>query len=167
MNEIQPADKLAILEQAILALPMDCPVDSIAELLDRVSYVKQKIRHVDALLEDKMLCIIEERGDITVGTIRFYEGEKNTTKANSNAEVFDRVLQLSGGDLDIAFRDYMAASPFKYSAIKAAIPKHEFNALFTVTAVPELREGKPVRRLMKFDSRFSRNNAAQPQEGSL
>jgi hypothetical protein len=50
----------------------------------------------------------------------------------------------------------LAADALKPGACRAALPPGEFDRLFRVEERPELKNGKPVRRLMSVNSAYAR-----------
>jgi hypothetical protein len=152
----EPTDKLVALEQAIVELPIDAEPDAIAELLNRTAFIKEAIKRIADSLEQRILERVQQHGDLTIGTVRYYAGTAKRTEPRDPGQVLDAILQLAGGDTAAAARDFLGSSAFKYGAIKQAAGEQRFAELFEVIEVPELREGKPVKRLLKVDERFTK-----------
>lgn len=156
------ANEITQLNQCVLTINEETPVEQIGELLAKLDYMKQAIKEVQQNVEDRLLERIQTTGqDITIGTIRYYAGTKKTTKpAEGKASaIMDTVLTLAQGDMDAACRDYLSSNAVKYGSIRKALednPVAKFDELFTVEEQAELAEGKPKKTLQKVDTKYLR-----------
>ncbi len=142
------------LEQDAL-FPLDCSVDTIAELLNKFAVMKQKIKEAEALFKARMLERIEQSGPVTVGSIRFYAGNKKEVESRDDLKTAEACLALAGGDIAAMFRDFICAGPFKQGNIRKHLNDDtKFDELFLTTTKAVLAEGKPVKQLMSADERF-------------
>ncbi|WP_428939689.1 hypothetical protein [Fontivita pretiosa] len=155
-NETAPADKLAALERAIDALPIDAAPDAWAELLERVAFVKAAARRLDERIKAKLLERVSSGGDLLIGTVRYYAGIEKRVEPRDRGAVLAAVLELAGGDVAAAARDFLAAGAFKHGSIRQAAGEDRFAELFEVVEQQELREGRPAKTLKAVDTRFSR-----------
>jgi hypothetical protein len=131
-------------------------VEVIAEVMDRVDAFGRRARQVKDALESAMIEHITATGnDVTIGDRRYYVGVDRSTKCVSNEECTDSVFSAVGWDVK-QFAACLAANAFKASSVRSVLPEGEYLRLFETTEKPELREGKPSRKLKSLDVRYVR-----------
>lgn len=141
-------------ETAILKVTATTPSDDIAATLEKLAAYLERGKELKELLESRLKEIIEETGhDIEVGTVRYYVGDKRTTKCRDAGEAVRSLLETLGAE---GLAPLLASQPLRYGACKQVLPADEYDRLFEVVVERELKEGKPLKRLQKIDTRFIR-----------
>lgn len=147
-------DALARTRELVLAVNEDTPAERIAAALNAVAWLKEQAAECQRLLDGALLERIVSTGrDVTVGTVRFYAGDDKDTTCTDPAGLLDALLQNSGGDLNGVVQNFFASDWAKYGAVRQADPAL-FERFFVVKVEPVLKEGKPVRRLQKLDTKY-------------
>lgn len=142
------------LRRAVLALDAGTPVEAVADIMGRVDAFLRRAKEVKAHLEDVLVARIEQAGPIEVNGIRYYAGIRKVTTCTDQPAAVESLLAAVAGDLS-AFADCLAAGALKHGAARAVLPPDEFARLFRVDERAELREGKPVKRLMSVNTNFT------------
>ncbi len=148
---------LTTIEDEVLRFALDCPVDTIAELLNKLAFMKQRISATEKVFKGRLLERIAEHGEFTIGTVRYYAGNKKETESRNDEATAVACLELAGGDIAAMFRDFISKGPFKHGNIRKQLNDDaKFNELFEVTTKPVLEQGKPTKQLLSADERFIR-----------
>lgn len=143
---------------AILAMTA-ADIESMMAASNALSVYIKRGKELQAMYEDAMVAIIEANGPQELPTgpegevVRYYIGNKRTTKCVKPGAVLELLLTATDGDFDKVV-EHFASQPFKYGACKQTLSPEGYAAGFEVTDEPELKEGKP--KLQKLDTRFLR-----------
>ena len=151
--------ELKTLESDVIAIPDDIDLDKLGRLIDAVRFAKEFVGTIDALLKCKMMDLIAERGDLTIGDIRYYvsEGGRKKEKVKDNVLALDTLMTLAEGDMDGIGQALSSGwlKPGHFRTLCQAAGKPElFDSIFETTVEDELREGKPKKRLESVDTKF-------------
>jgi hypothetical protein len=158
----QSPDPLARIEAAALVLSPAAPAEALADVLGRLEQLKRRVREADALLKAQVLEWVTVNGPVTIGETRYWAGHRKVTTCPDQAAAVTALLAATGGDLD-AVAGCLAADALKPGACRAALPPGEFDRLFRVEERPELRAGKPARRLMSCNTQFAGKGQANDE----
>jgi hypothetical protein len=151
------ADTNAMLAMAS-AITSETSVDDIAEVINAINFVAQAAKEARRLFESAMEQRIRETGqEIVVGDIRYYLGtEKKTTCKNPSATI-RAILEAAGGDEDRLIQ-CLSANWVKPGTTRKMFEEFgcpdQFDALFDVQIRSELKEGKPVKKLLSVNTKF-------------
>lgn len=132
--------------------------DLAADMLGKVDALKQRTRELATRAEEIACGVIQLHGDIVIGDVRYYVGTEKTVKCANKAGTLESLLDATGGDFE-AVCGMLSSDPFKYGAVRTAIGEERFDTLFKTETRIDLKTGKPLRGLQKFDGRFSRKAA--------
>ena len=172
--EPETADTLATLNVPEVYRPA---MESIATFIDAVKpgcdleAVDTAQRFVEALgklhkvakvaLEQNLIGKINEDGQIVIGDIRLYVGNKTTRKCLDPVAAYNAMLKEAGGD-ESAVQDCLASQAFRPAQVEAQFPK-TYAAHFETTVATDLKTGKPLKTVKKHDPRFVRSRSAPKQ----
>lgn len=142
------------------AIEADARAEQCAQVMDRLAFLKQRIKEAEEAIRPVLIRWIEETGrSIGMGDGSYwYAGYAKETNCIDVAATLERVFVLSEGDFAKAAL-FLGSSPFKYGAIRQAIgDAGQFDKLFETTEKTSLkRGGGPVeKQLIKADPRFAR-----------
>ena len=149
------ANLTAPIESMILEIGDDTPPEQIAAVRGRVKFHKQQAAELQQLLDKRLVEIIESTGrDIVLSdTVRLYLGHPPDYTPQNPATLCEGLLAFYGGDFTAMVRDCFASKWFKPGAIrekcKEAGTPETFDLFFKTTNEPELKEGKPVKKLLE------------------
>jgi hypothetical protein len=144
---------LAAADSAVGSIETDSPVEAVLEAMDRVAALKEQTRLLAELLEARVIAWIETNGDIENGDVRYYVGPNKTTRCNDLRATLTALLDACGGDMQEVCR-HLSTSAFKPGACRETLAESDYAELFITAETPDLKEGKPKRRVQKFDARF-------------
>lgn len=153
------------IERALANMDPDTPIETIAENWMRIDDLIRRAKAFREEFEQQCIEWIEANGrDIEIlfqdgSVIRYYVGNAKTVKCADVPGTLLELLQVAAGDLD-AVANCLGSSAWKHGAVKKLLAElgagDKYDSLFVVEEKQELKEGKPVKRLQKFDSRFVR-----------
>jgi hypothetical protein len=124
----------------------------IADVMGRVEAALERAKAIKAALKEAVIQHILATGrDLTIGDIRWYVREKKKERCLDVRRTIDRLLVVTGGDMD-AVCGVMVAQPFKFAAARKLLP--DYDELFETTTEPELCDGVPKKELCSVDTRF-------------
>jgi hypothetical protein len=146
----------AQLESAVITIGPDTPTEVIAEVLNRMSFVKQEAKRIGDLLESQLVERIKAtKEDIQIGTVRYYVGQDKKITVRNNAGALQTLFTICGGDMD-RFAGCLSSGWLKNGTVRKLTQEMEcpekWDEIFEATEKDELREGK----LKSSDSRFLR-----------
>ena len=108
--------------------------DEILKLRDDISVLQRKLKAEAALLEDLIRQHIDAHGDIEIGGgQRLYVGNTKVTKSLDDKQVFQLVLDASGGDLGVfqnGAEGVLVSQPWKSGAVRKMIGDGLFYSAF-------------------------------------
>jgi hypothetical protein len=136
---------------AVAKLTVAAPQDCVLEQLLFVESLKSIAADAYSRVRDAAARWIIANDEIESNGIRYYVGDKKTTKCKDKAKTLEALLVHCAGDM-AQVAEFMSSEPFKHGAISKELPPVEYAALFVVFVEPELREGKP--KLQKVDTKF-------------
>lgn len=124
-----------------------------AEVLEAINVratMKQAMREVDSRFDAALIAWIEANGAIESGDTRYYVGPQKDTKCNDQPATLAVLLELGGPD---AAGKCLASGAFKLTPCRELLAE-QFDAHFTTTEKPDLKTGKPVKKLHAVNERF-------------
>lgn len=128
-----------------------------ADVLRAMAMVQQ-CKHAVAALSQRMeaavIAWIGANGEIEDGDNRYYVGTSKTTKCVDVKATLDRLLTVTGGDLD-AVNSCLSTGAFKPAATLAVLGS-EGAGLFTTEVVQDLKTGKPKVGLKAVNKKFTK-----------
>ena len=101
-----------------------------------------------------MLEHVQANGPIEIGDIKYYAGTEKKTVCRDTRATAEAVLDATKGDLD-TFCEQLASQPWKYGALKTLLGKERWAQFFEVQEKPSLETGKPVKKLLTVNTRFT------------
>lgn len=131
--------------------------DEALEALVLMLTVKSRLRQLAADLEEGLIYWILVNGrDLVIGDKRWYVGVEHKSKCLDVSGTLETLLDVTAGDM-AQVAGALIANPFKPAHTKGLIadPKRAAK-LFESWTVPDLKTGKPRKRLQQADRRFSR-----------
>jgi hypothetical protein len=150
----------AELENQIIRMADDVPTERLLEAGDKIARLKELVREVDALWQQKMIQRIEADGPIQDGDILYRVGNPPKTTCRDLPAAVEAVLVNVGGDFQ-RFCEHLASGALKHGACKATLPPDEYDRLFLVEREAELQKDEATpRRLAKVHLAFVRRPAA-------
>lgn len=129
--------------------------DLAAQLLGEIDRLKQLTRELAFKAEEIACGVITQHGDIEIGEIRYYVGAEKTTKCIDKPGTLSALLDAKAGDFE-AVCATLASDPFKYGAVRATVGEETFAKLFKTDTKIDLKTGKPLHGLQRFDGRFQK-----------
>lgn len=151
------------IEQALALMDPDTSVETIAENFMRIDELIRRAKQFKEEFEQQCIEWIEANDrDIEIpgpdgSVIRYYIGNAKSVKCADVPGTLLELLQVAAGDLD-AVANCLGSSAWKHGAVKKLLADlgagDKYDQLFRVEERQELKEGKPVKQLQKFDSRF-------------
>ena len=137
-----------------LAKASDSP-EVIAAKISRISAVKRAAREWAEQMEGSICKWIEQNGDLMVpgSDVRYYVGSKRTARCVNTVKCFLALLEATGGDVTEAAAA-ISANGIKSGAAKVLLGA-EWDAYFVVEQEDRMQEGKPIRRLKRFDPKYT------------
>jgi hypothetical protein len=143
-------DRLARL---IAACPPEAMPELYVEAKQRVRAIRDALKDIDAMVEEAGLERAATHGPFTVGDIRHWAGLEIKTKDRDPVTTAKAILEAA--DLDTLL-DCLSATAFKQGTVKK-IEGLNFNELFEITVVPDLKTGKPKKTLHSTSLTFNRS----------
>lgn len=141
-------------------------IPKIADALGKMQALRSRVKEYTELLEAEMIAYIEQHGEFEIGDIRYYAGDKKKVEQSEPTELLYHLLwEAEDGDENAVFQ-YLRSKPFKHGAIEKNHPG-VFAACFTVSREPEVREGKPRKRLLSASKKFGREREGPMTEEDL
>lgn len=146
---------LAVVKRAVNSITTEAQLEQVLEALVRVQWLKRVAKDLETQAEEAILFWLVANGvpGFTLGETYYYAGTKKTTRARDNRKVLEVVVSKLFGDLD-GVADQLQAQPWKHGAVKTVIGEELFGELFEVREEPDLKTGKPVKRLQGIPKRY-------------
>lgn len=156
-NAIQPSEQtIPELTKRVLSLGTKAPKEDVAAMLDLIACYKRRIKEVDDLFEKMAIEWVEANGDLDIGNgIRYYVGTPSTTKCIDKKTALVGLLEATAGDVD-ALCEHLASDPIKHGAARKTLPPEVYAKCFETTTKKTLEEGKPKKRLLAANDRFTK-----------
>jgi hypothetical protein len=137
-------------------VPADAPPEAYAEILSALDGMKARIRDAEKFIKAHIQEVMEERGigriDLGDG-VYWYLGTESSWKPQDVPATLEALLESNGGDVR-GLAEFIASDGLKPGACRAALPDDKRDVLFVRVYRTVLKEGKPVRQLLKGDERF-------------
>lgn len=127
--------------------------DDVLTTINVVDRLKQLTRELAAKSDAAVVAWLEQHGDIECGEVRYYAGVNKTTKCEDKSAAVGALLDATGGDVD-KLSECLASDGLKPGMCRAVLGDKKFGALFVTKETADLKTGKPVKRVQKFDRRF-------------
>lgn len=144
---------IADVETDIASIQPELTPDQVAAVLVRADGYIRRALDLKKQLEAALLEYVQERGPIEIGTVRYYAGTKKTTKCKDVASCLESLLTACGGDLGLVAQA-LAAQPVKHGAASKILGDADYVRLFETVEEPDLKDGKPLKKLQRTDTRF-------------
>jgi hypothetical protein len=144
---------LATVERLILSIPA-ADVEQLSEAIGKLKALKAYVRELDRMFGEQMLERLDQSGPVTVGEVRYYAGFETETLNNDTAATLTALLEATGGDIG-AVAGCLCSQPFKHGACKSVLAEGVYYLLFTVTEKRKAKEGKPVRKVLTANPKYT------------
>jgi hypothetical protein len=144
---------LKLADTSTSALDADTPRETLLMAMEFVAALKEATRLLSERVESKAIEWIGQNGEIEVGEVRYYVAPNRTTKCKDLGRTLEAMLKATGGDFAETVR-CLSTGAFKPGACRELLPEDEFVDLFETVETPDLKEGKPKKRLQKVNERF-------------
>lgn len=128
------------------------PAEVVAEAIGKVDALMRFARELRANCDRVVLEWVLLNGPLTVGDVKYYAGFRKVTKCQDNAAAVELLLTETGGDVQ-QLAACIASDGLKPGACREVLGPR-FGEVFTTEERPELREGKPVKGLLKANTKF-------------
>lgn len=146
----------AILQVNVESIEAETPTEMLLEAGDRIAVLKQLVKDVERLWEQKMIERIEATGPIQDGDWLYRVGNPSVTKCNDVPATLEAILTHVDGDFT-RLCEHLASGAIKHGSAKQTLAPEEFERLFTVTRESELQKDEATpRRLAKVNLAFVR-----------
>jgi hypothetical protein len=145
MPDKHPSYDLARVEEVVLRINPEVPLDMVVAALMLAKAAKVRAAEIERMVKDSIVEWIDQNGEFTVGALRYYTGFETDTTYQSNAEVLDAVLIATRGDVRAA-ADYLGSGAFKHGACKGLLPEDVFGRLFKSVKRKKLKTGEPRKK---------------------
>lgn len=144
--------ELKKLEGVALAIHDESDADQVCIAIDAIDNAKRRIREIDAALKKSLIDWINRNGDITIGSKRYYVGNKKTTKPRDLERLCEAAITAAEGDF-ATFADSLSANAFKPGACKKLLGD-AWDRHFEETIADDVKTGKPKKVINMIDERF-------------
>jgi len=145
------------IEADICAITTTTPIERVAEVYSAMSFVRERAKELQGILEQQLFEWIEVNGPIHIGeTILFVGTVRKPPKCQNLPATVEAILQACGGDFD-QFCQHLSANAIKPGACKQTLSAEKYAELFKVEEREELQceeAAKAERKLQKADQRF-------------
>lgn len=151
------ANAIAAIETAVITIGPDTPPQVVGQVRNAVAFVGEEARRLKRLLDDRLREIMEETGrDIVLNeSVRLYLGVPKEYVPRDLAAVMSAVLDAAGGDM-AGVTSCLASGCWKAGAVRSLLDDPDrFASLFETVEKPEVRDGKPLRKVLVADDRFN------------
>jgi alkylated DNA nucleotide flippase Atl1 len=153
MSELASAQDITGLLQRLELVTEETPIEEVINLVGLMDDAKRRLAEAREQAWAALHLKVEQAGgSFTFGDIRYYVGVEKKTKCRAVGRCLEALLTVSGGDWD-AVVDCLSANAIKYGAAKKALGG-QFDNHFEVIEVPDLKEGKPERKLKAINTKF-------------
>lgn len=116
--------------------------DQVREAIIKMNGLLGLAKDLKQMLDEALTEYIEVRGDLTIGTTKYYLGSDSSTKPRSRAKVLEAVLELAEGDVEKAC-ELLSSDCFKHGSIKAVLnDEARYIELFEVTKATDPKAKK-------------------------
>ena len=148
----KPASPIKVVEAMVVQIDNDTPIEFIADVRNRIAFIKAEIKRIDKLCDDALIARINETGDIVIpGTtpadaVRLYVGTPPKHRIDDPAAAMVEIMDASEGDIE-AVGGCLSSQWFKKSAIESLLESKgrgdRIKKIITTTYEDSLEEGKP------------------------
>jgi len=116
--------------------------DEVREAITKMNGLLGLAKDLKQMMDEALTEYIEVRGDLTIGTTKYYLGAESSTKPRDRAKVLDAILEISEGDMDKA-AELLSSDCFKHGSIKAMLnDEARYIELFEVTKATDPKAKK-------------------------
>lgn len=146
-----------VLNGEIAKLGIDSNPNDILTLRARLGFFVAMAKELKARLDEEVLLAwLIKHGELEVGEVRLYAGIEKTTKlAAPMAVAVEKLMEATGGDM-ARLCELFSTSAIKPGACKKVLSEDEWNTMFRVEEVSDVKEGKPKRKVVEFNPKFVR-----------
>lgn len=142
-------------ESAILGLDFETATrEQVLQSIDIIAGLKAKVKELDTNHKAALLAWLQFNGDLEVGELRYYVGTDKHTKCNNNRQTVEAILNACAGDVD-SLASCIASDGLKTGACKTVLGDDGFASHFTTIVVSDVKTGKPKRKVLTANNRFS------------
>ena len=129
-------------------------IDEVAETVMKLDGLMERAKELKQQLEGAMLEWLQVHGELVIGDTKYVIGNKKSTKCMNIPAAVEACLNSCDGDFELFCR-LLGSNALKYGACRQVLPEEEYARHF-VTTVEQTLEGKPVKQVLKLDTRFVR-----------
>lgn len=148
-SDMADTDAIAV---AVRKIDATATVDDVAEALALLAGMKERIKDLEAELEERMVDYVSDHGSITIGETRYWVGPRKTTRCVNVPGAIQALLEATGGDFE-TFCTFLSSQPLKHGACREPLGE-QWPFYFQTQEELELKTGQPLKRLQKADTRF-------------
>jgi hypothetical protein len=128
-------------------------IEQIADNLGKLKALAERARELKRQFDEQLLEYIEANGDVTIGEVRYYAGYEKETKCVDVSSALLSLLDATGGSLRY-LADTLSSQPIKHGAAKKLLSPAVYDELFVTSLKPDLKEGKPVKKVLAVKPEF-------------
>lgn len=151
-------------EKAIVGLDFEHATrDQVIASIDLLASLKSRVKEIDANHKAALLAWLQYHGELEVGETRYYVGSEKHTKCNNNRTAIEAILTTCGGDVD-SLASCISANGLKPGACKLVLGDDGFASHFTTIVMPDVKTGKPKRKVLTASTRFGTNGKDDSNE---
>jgi hypothetical protein len=137
----------------IIPITPTSSIEQIADNLGKLKALAERARELKRQFDEQLLEYIEANGDVTIGEVRYYAGYEKETKCVNVPGALTSLMIHAGGDVEV-FCGALAANAIKHGAAKKILPPDEYDLYFVTSLKPDLKEGKPVKKVLAVKPEF-------------
>jgi len=151
-------DLIALADTAIQGLDLErATPDQMRQAIEFVDALKARTKQLGDAFEAAAIAWLQFHGDLTVGDNRYYVGTTKRVRCNDPAATLDALLTASDGSVE-AIVQALKADPFKPGTTKTLLGEPLFDKHFQTIVIPDLKTGKPLRRVLKANPKFQKGD---------
>ena len=139
-------------------LGTDAPTDMVLELLDRMEVIQQRAKQAKEAIEAAVIEWLNANGgEIEMGDIRWYVGERTTKKCMDVHATHMFLLAFTDDNIEHV-SECLTSNAWKHGAVRSLLEQHgdtlSWDDLFETVVVQDLKTGKPRKGLNKVNKAF-------------
>ncbi len=147
------------LRDAVFDLDTDADASYVLNILTRVEFAMEQAKALKATLEARLLPWLQANGPLTLGTIRYYAGTTKVTKCRDVAKALEALMDAAHGDWALIC-SCLSSNALKHGAAHKVLTPEEWDQHWQIEEVPDLKEGKPITKVQRVDTKFLPGRAA-------
>jgi hypothetical protein len=139
----------------IIPITPTSSIEQIADNLGKLKALAERARELKRQFDEQLLEYIEANGDVTIGEVRYYAGYEKQTKCVDVPGALNALLYSSSGSMD-ALSGFLCSDPIKHGAASKALKPEEYEEFFVTSMKPDLKTGKPVKKVLAVKPEFAK-----------